>query len=232
MFKAKPCFVPLLILFAFQLITATPASATIALGQVDDFETDNNGWGPSRVSSVEADAGPNGVGDNALLVNNGLVRHGSEDIPTEPSLTDQWNGNWTAEKVTQIRMDVRNPGNSVLTLRLGMAGLGGPNSFYTGDTYLSANTIIVPADDTWHTILFDVTASAWADYAGSAAGDDPATALENVSHLRVINNTEVSFRGESGTVMYLDNITAVPEPGSIALAVGAMLISFQLRRVG
>ena len=213
------------------LVIAIPAHATISRGQVDDFQAGDNEWGPSQttsgspVSSVVSDAGPNGTGDDALFVENGLVRHGSADISVEPSATDQWNGNWSSELITHIRMDVRNPTDSPLTLRLGMAGSAGPGAFFGGDTYLSANPIIVPADNTYHSVLFDVTPSAWSDFGGS----DSAAALLDVTHLRVIANPNPTFRGANGADMYLDNITAIPEPASASLVAGC-LVALGFRR--
>jgi len=204
------------------IVTATPARATISHGQVDDFQPDPNGnsnnfgWGPGFKAVVEEDAGPNGSGDDALLVTDGLVRHGSLDIGTDPSSTDQWNGDWTAEGVTGVRMDVRNTNDFDLVLKLGLAGEDGPNAFFAGDTYLSANAIVVPADNTWHTVLFDVTLAGWTNYSGS----DIEKALRKVTHLRVIHNlgtgSPPEFKGGGGE-MYLDNITAVPEPGALVL---------------
>jgi hypothetical protein len=229
-------YAAVLTLFAVACVAANPAQATITLGQVDDFQPDPNGnlndneWGPSSIAIVEEDAGPNSLGDDALLVTNGLVRHGSLDILNEPSQTDQWNGNWTAEGVTRIKMDVRNPNDFELVLKLGLAGTAGPGAFYSGDSYLSANAIMVPADDLWHTIFFNVEQGDWADFNGSDIG----AALQDVTHLRVIHNLGTGnppgYKGGGG-LMYLDNITAIPEPGTFALlAVGSIASHFVGRR--
>ncbi len=207
-----------------------PAGATITLGQVDDFQSGDNEWGPDSVLDVVANAGPLGTGDNALYINGGIVRHGHSDITSDPSMTDQWDGNWTAEKVTHIRLDVRNPNAFQLVLKLGLAGPDGPGSFFTGDTYLSTNAITVPADNIWHTILFDVTAAGWTEYSGS----DINAALQNVTHLRVIHNLGTGspppYRG-AASEMHLDNITAIPEPATLALiAVGSSACLFLRRR--
>ena len=63
MFQNTLFYLVFLAYFAIAMYLPAPATATIAVGQVDDFEIDDNEWGPFPNSSRAVDQGPGGTGD-------------------------------------------------------------------------------------------------------------------------------------------------------------------------
>jgi len=114
---------------------------------------------------------------------------------------------------------VFNSNSFPLTMRLGIAGPGDSGGSGQGNKYVTSTGIVVPAHDHWHTIEFDVTA---ADLT-LLTGTDAANALTGVTQFRVIHNALLDWRGEAvaGTFL-LDNIRAIPEPGTVALALSSL----------
>jgi hypothetical protein len=206
------------------LITAQAANA-VSFGALDDFEAGTTaGWGGGAPTSNVADAGPAGVGDNALRI---AATGGRVAIVN----TAQWTGDYIAAGVTKLLMDVRNDNAFTLQMRLGLAkGAVGPGG--AGDTYVSASAAAVPSDGLWHRIAISLSA---ADLVPHAANTNPApdgaAALASVSHFRILHNPVADFLGGVGpATFHLDNIRAVPEPATLALAACATVILAIRRR--
>jgi hypothetical protein len=192
--------------------------AEISVGHVDDFQDGTTQhWRLGQTGGVVPnnveDEGPQGIGDNALY-----FASGSFPLPPRAAVINEsdqgfpgpanWQGNWTAEGVTQISLDVRNggtlPNTGALTLRLGIAGPGGASSF--GDVYIT-DGVSVPRDNNWHSLVFDVLA---ADFTPVGIGTDVNAALAGVTQFRVIHQPGQDFRGAlEPAEFYLDNIRAI-----------------------
>ncbi len=191
------------------LLISLSASAVraVTLGQVDDFQNGTTqGWGGSFTFNI-ADAGPNGVGDNALRVNsnNRVVIINST----------QWVGDYTAAGITQVLIDIRHDSAFPLEMRLGIAqGVFGKDGI--GDTYVSAESISVPGDNAWHSITIPILAADLVpSFANTSDPPDAAVALAGLTHLRILHNPDPNdFRGAQGTVeFFLDNIQVVSDTG-------------------
>jgi hypothetical protein len=216
---------PLAWLFAALLLPAWMAlpCGAITVGQIDNFQDATaQGWqGASGMfaPTTVADVGPAGGGDYALRVQtNGIAGGSGSRLVTFNE--DQWTGNWTAVGVTGIRLDVRNPGATDLYIRLGIAGPMEPGGFGSGDTYVTG-ALVVPADDAWHALSFDVTAPSFTPV---RTGNDIAAALASVAHFRMLHSPTEQFNGATGAAtMYLDNIRSVPESNANALCGGALV---------
>jgi hypothetical protein len=174
---------------------ASPALA-IALGQIDDFQDGGlANWevrlpGNTFFTNVP-DAGPLGVGDSVLDVDNT-----NRFIFYNES---QWTGDYTAAGVTKISMDVRHQNDFPLQLRLGIAK-GDIDGGGSGDTYVTNETITVPNDGQWRRITFGVTAADFVPSAGNPPVPPPniAAALTGVTHLRILHNANpTDFVGET-----------------------------------
>ena len=139
----------------------------------------------------------------------------------------KWKGDWTANGVTKIQLDVFNPNAFELTMRLGIAGPGDFGKSSRGNKYVTSTGIVVPAHGHWHTILFDVTAADLAQISGTDADD----ALTGVTQFRVIHNSALDWRGVAvaGTFL-LDNISAIPEPATATLGLGSLAMALLTRR--
>lgn len=183
-----------------------PSGQAIVIDMVDDFQTGSlSNWrigGAYQGPEIVSDAGPLGAGDFALRIES------SNDFIKPPRLLvynqSQWAGDWTAAGIERVTMDVRNPSSFHLTMRFALAGDGGFFSQGGGDTYVT-DGVLVPNDDAWHTITFDVTSAGFHPY----GGEDIAGALENVSAVRILHNTQVDTKGATVAGSFLvDNIHA------------------------
>lgn len=213
-------------MLAAAVLPAATASA-ITSGQVDDFQDGTvQGWGPAfaNVAFNTADAGPQGNGDNALLIwsdsdNNPSTRTGSRSIGIN---TTQWLGDWTGAGVTAIEFDARNANNFDITLWLGIAGPDASvGSAGTGDTYISLASATLPAGSAWQSISIPVTASDFQLATNHSAAGNIVEALADVRQFRIFYNASSAnnFIGEQiAAQFYLDNIAAVPEPSTTTLA--------------
>ncbi|MCH8839560.1 MAG: hypothetical protein IH831_02565 [Planctomycetes bacterium] len=208
------------------LFLQSPQAHAITAGQIDDFQDGTTqSWTGSPTTNA-SDSGPNGMGDHALSVpSSGGGGPGSRLVTFNNS--SAWTGDWTANGVTQIQLDVFNPNAFEFTMRLGIAGPGDFGSFGQGNKYVTSTGIVVPTDSQWHTVLFDVTAADLAQISGTDAAD----ALTGVTQFRVIHNSASDWRGEAvaGTFL-LDNITAIPEPATATLGLGSLAMALLTRR--
>ena len=205
----------------------------VTIGQVETFDSAHQwvigvGPGPADPMAVptQSSGGPAGAGDAFLMLSSsGLPGPGGR-------LTAQnfgiWSGDYISAGVGRIRMDVRNFGGSDLVLRLLFVHLEpGPL-----DVALTTTGIPVAAGGDWETIEFDVSAAALTAILGTAEG-----ALANATEMRIFHNTAAAFPTAAGggipliaAQLGVDNITAVPEPGSLTLVAAAGLIVVLSRR--
>ena len=207
------------------LFLQSPHAHAITAGQIDDFQdgTTQNWLGIPPTNAP--DSGPNGMGDHALsATSSGGGGPGSRLVTFNNS--SAWTGDWTANGVTRIQLDVFNPNAFELTIRLAIAGPGGFGPFGSGDVHVT-DGVVVNADSQWHALAFDVAA---ADFTSLNSGDS-ATALADVSQFRILHNASASWLGETvaGTFL-LDNITAIPEPATATLALGSLAIALLTRK--
>jgi hypothetical protein len=193
------------------------------VGHVDDFQDGTTQhWRigqPSSFPKNVADAGPLGMGDRSLFSSNTqpgsrallvVLNDNSQQFPGPAN----WEGNWTVAGVTQISLDVRNPGTTIgasnLTMRVGIAGPGGASAF--GDVYITAGQT-VPPDNSWHALTFNVLAS---DFIAVGSGTDINAALAEVTQFRIFSNSADEFPGGSApNEFFLDNIRAIGAPAIV-----------------
>jgi hypothetical protein len=205
---------------------------------LDDFEDGStNGWfvgGPHPFPPATiSTGGPEDVDDSYLR----LTALGQQGPGGRLAVSSgpQWAGNYLAENITQIRMDVINFGPADLHLRLlfeDFDGMGPPLNLA-----LSADAVFVPAGSGWQTVSFDVTPGALVPGVfGTVNG-----ALMSADTLRLFHNPEPEFGGPGmgppmvSVQLGIDNIstlTPVPEPGTYmaGVAVGFWCAVSWLRR--
>ena len=199
-------------------LSASSGWAAITAGHIDDFQDGTTqhwrvGGAGFSIPNNMADAGPLGIGDHALYSRSGSFGFpGRLVVLNEPSAQfpgpGNWVGDWTAAGITQVALDVRNPGTMAdadnLTIRLGIAGPGGAGAF--GDVYVTGG-IAVPPDNTWYSLVFDVLPS---DFSAVGLGSDIEAALADATQFRIFHSRLDQFTGEDATIeFYLDNIHAL-----------------------
>lgn len=188
-------------------LAASPSSA-ITLGQRDDFQSlSTSGWvsGPANPvqPTVVSSGGPAGSGDAYLFITaTGGSGAGSRLVGINAA---QWTGDYAAAGVSGIGMDVANFGSTALQLRLTFFGSG-----------KVTDAVVLPAGAGWRRVQF---------------GFDPAT-VGAFADLRIFHGftDNAVFPGPAMPAQLgLDNITAVPEPGTAA-AMGLGLLLLAARR--
>lgn len=182
-------------------------AAQVSAGQVDDFQDGTeNGWFEAAGSGAQAENvmndGPTGSGDHYL-------RDYTTQSPGGPGSriiirnTTQWVGNFTAEGIQSITMDVRAMTVDV-TVRVSVTGPGGN---------FSSPSVVVTAGSGWTQVSLPFTASdllaASGANDGTAMGTDASATLAGVTEMRILSNANPSWIGEvTDAEMHLDNITA------------------------
>lgn len=195
---------------------SSPAPLATVIGLRDTFSAGStDGWtsggaNPTPPLNV-ASGGPAGASDGYLLLqssgNSGpggkLVAFGGP----------QWSGDLASAGIISIDMDVSNLGGNALLLRLGFDGAGA--------TAISTDGVVVPAGSGWIHIAFAATPA--------ALTGNGALALANLSGLRLFHSASAVFPGPIVLArLGIDNVTAVPEPGSaLLLAAGAALLALR-----
>jgi hypothetical protein len=171
----------LLIIFA----AAVSPGYALTLGQIDTFEDGTTqGWGVGNPAHPLppiniASSGPAGDDDNYLLLRAISASAGPGSKLSVFNL-DQWAGDYSAEGVGRIAMDVNNLGPDDLFLRVLVADpQGGPPN----NIAFSADPIFVPAGSGWTHVEFSVEAADLIAALGSAAD-----ALSAATELRLYHN--------------------------------------------
>jgi hypothetical protein len=204
------------------LAQASPAWS-IALGQIDDFQDGTKqGWGSGVQNPnppvVAFDAGPDGVGDDALqITSTGGFGPGSRLVGFNMT---QWTGDYLTTGVETIVVDVNNVGSTALNLRLAIDGAGGR----------FASTVAVPlgVGSGWQTVILSIFA---ADLT-SAGGLNVNLTLSGMTQLRLISAASPSFMGDSiAAQLLVDNVEALPEPSKpVLLLAGSVAVLILGRR--
>jgi hypothetical protein len=218
---------------------AAPAAAQVTAGQVDDFTGPSaDGWffggGPVGVpvtpAAVVATGGPAGAGDAYMrLTATGLEGPGGRLTILNAA---QWGGNYTAAGVGAIAMDVRNAGNTALSLRVFLEVIGamGPT-----DIAYSTSPVTLAAGGNWTRVVFPLVGGLTsAPFPGSSVAD----ALGGATVLRLAHSPNPLAEGGPvpavAAELWVDNVTAVavvPEPSALLLLATGVAATLAVRGV-
>lgn len=197
-----------LLLLCFSLLMSTSLMAQITAGQVDDFEDGtvqdwviaiNGASAPNDPTNVTT-GGPDGLNDNFLNYVTTGAPGGAGSRTLIINQSSDWMGNYTAQSILSIKLDVRAEASS-LNVRVAFDGGGG--------TMCTTNAVVVAAGTGWTTVVIPISSS---DFTLVDAGSDIAATLLNVTQMRILSSPTPAWRGEvfSGTptTMDVDNIEA------------------------
>ncbi|MGZ8901385.1 MAG: hypothetical protein ACXW3Z_14945 [Limisphaerales bacterium] len=199
-----------------------PAEAIVP-GQVDDFEDGTlMSWAgaPGALVNITT-GGPIGLDDNFMQ----MTADGSGQGGRLTTFNlNQWLGNYVGQGITTIEIDLRNQGNVPLSIRFAWK----TENIQTTPGYLSP-AMILPVGGGWQHFSIAITP------ANLIAVDGPASfntffGGNGFADFRIIH--EVGTSNLNGDLIVsqlgIDNIRAVPEPGSVAfVAGGALLFAFR-----
>lgn len=216
-----------LVLAVLALFAAPAPLAAVSLFQTEDFESGSSPWGVPPIHPtppiILGNLGPEGGGDAAMIASSS---GGANNLDPNPGsrlailATSVWTGDFSAAGVSGLRVDLRNTGSTLLSMRFGMNGPGG---------WFVTDAAIIPAGSGWETHSFDLSPGTLTASNESASPDLGAT-LANVTQLRLFH--QLAPDNHRGTpvpaTIRIDNITAIPEPG--AAAFGAASLASLLRR--
>ncbi|MBX6313936.1 MAG: hypothetical protein IRY99_13620 [Isosphaeraceae bacterium] len=210
---------PILIVLILGLSLPAASRASIMLGQIDTFEDGTTqGWsnGPSAPAPPLniPSGGPAGVGDHFLQVtSNGSSGAGGRITVFN---RDQWAGDYIAAGVGAVEMDLRNLGDTPLSMRIALKiGIGMGSAGFASTTPFD-----LPADGQWYHAVFTL------DMASLTRLNSTTLTLEgllsNVAEFRILHATAPALNGTRiASQVGIDNIRAlpvpVPEPGALAL---------------
>ena len=177
----------------------------ITLGQTDDFSDGTSaGWiKPATSPPATASGGPVGTGD--LYLKNSSTGFFGPDSRMAILNRTQWTGNYLAEGIDEIDIDLANVGSSDMDIRIALSNTTGPANTW----YASGTAFHLPADGLWRSATFGLTTSDLAIVSG--AGSDPlANVLGSVLEFRIVSAAEApNFRADAiAGVLGVDNITA------------------------
>ena len=195
------------------------AAGALVLGQVDTFQTLTTenwfagglGFGatPPFPPAAVPNGGPAGSGDAYLQVTAGGGQGpGSRLVVINAA---QWAGDYLAAGVSGITMDLRNFGQTDLTIRLLLEDpVGAPPV----DEAVTTFGVLLPAGSGWMSAMFRLTAADLTVLSGNASA-----LLANVTLLRIIDAPTAGDAVAIAGTLGVDNVRAasVPEPATLAL---------------
>lgn len=201
------------------MLLPLPARAVV-LFQLETFDSPT-GWTvgkPTHPSppSIQPDSGPLGTGDSSLRITSSPGSGpGSRLVALNQS---DWTGDYLGAGISSLTMDLRNQSPNTSVIRVAVNGPGG--WFVTEGEELEIFGI-------WTSVEYELTASSLI----SAGGTDANATLAGVTEIRILHNPNPDFRGAGGQrTLLVDNIRAVPEPGSLLmLALGLVFLNCRKR---
>lgn len=139
----------------------------------------------------------------------------------------QWLGDYIHGGVTAIAMDLRILSGPSLTMRLGFKEGAGFNA----SGFASADGIIVPNDGQWHHVVFDITEAALAEIGTTSAGYAGLMNGGVLGEVRILHSATPSLTGDNvSAVLGVDNITAIPAPGTAGAVMMLGVMATRRRR--
>jgi hypothetical protein len=207
------------------------AHAQITQFQVDTFEDGTNaGWFEGGPSPNQPSVVSSGSFDGSAYLENfasGTNEAGGRQVML--NVVNQWSGDYIAAGVDSIGMWLRADPSSAADLEMRLYFASFDNATNTSIAIGSTESQTLVADGQWRWFEFGLTGDAMTLL---TAEGDLELALRNIEEFRILSATDgptrIGDRIES--TLGVDNITALPAPGAIALLAGAGLCGARRRR--
>jgi hypothetical protein len=198
------------------VIAPTPSQA-ITLGYQDNFAPGNGGfWIGGSLTGVQPSGGPGGTNDGYLrIVGDG---GGPSGKITVHNGTPEWTGDYITAGVSRIEMDLKNFTTQSLTVRIGIKFFQSQGS--PGYCTNNNKSFVLPADNLWHHAQFNLVATEMTPINGPTISLVEALSggVNGFHELRILHSATPTLQGANlNGAMGVDNVTALPTPGSAGL---------------
>ncbi len=194
------------VVLGFWLACCGMLPAAVYLNRLETFDsptTWTSGAGNPNPPAIVPDSGPLGSDDYALQITSTLSSMEGSRLIAFDQLT--WVGNYIAEGVDALEMDLRNFSFSSSSMRVAIHGDGG---------WWVTPAVVLSAFSPWTSVSYDLSPGALLN----TGGTDVTLTLSTVDEIRILHSTSPTFRGDTGQRSVLvDNIHAIPEPSVAAL---------------
>ena len=187
---------------------------TFAGGSLDNWFAGGLGVGsvPPVPPSVQSTGGPAGAGDGYMLVTG--LGGGGPGSRIAVINTAQWSGNYLTSGVSSIGIDLKNFGNTDLTVRLLFEDpMGGPPV----DQAVTTMGVLLPAGSGWTHAVFGLNPSSFTVLSGGIA-----PLLSNTTLIRIIDSPTPTDAVPIVGTLGIDNVHAIPEPETYALMIAGL----------
>ncbi len=207
------------------LLLLSERALAVVAGQIDTFEDGTKmGWSngvPDNLINVNT-GGPAGVGDRYLQLS--ADGSGNGGRLTMFNL-QQWLGNYIAQGITAIEMDLRNTGTTSVSMRLAFKAQNLMNS----PGYLSKPFVLAPGSG-WQHFSFSIASADMIAVGGPTAYNTFFSS--GIGDARLINEAGTSNLNGDPIIgqVSIDNIRAVPEPTATAFLLGTGFLAVFLAR--
>lgn len=207
-------------------VAAGGVSASVVFGQVDTFDDGvmdwNNSFGQQTAAWI-AGGGPGGAADPYLQIRSSGASSGPGS--RLGAWNDaQWTGDFLNQGITSVQVDIAGFEGTATELRL----LFISNS---GSTFTSTVSQSITSDGVWRTYSFDITAAGMTRVAGFLGYEESFNDIFRM-HIRHQPGDPASSGGAPAYPgrIGVDNIRAVPVPGSLVLIGPVGLVAGRRRR--
>jgi hypothetical protein len=210
---------------------AIPAAfAAISLSSADTLSVDNEGW---QVGG--AGVQPSYNSGNSFNGQPGFLRHFSDGGGANGkwlmwSAQADWTGNYAAAGVAGISFWANVTSGANIDMRVAISGTGG---------VFSTNPITFASGSGWTKYTFNLEAASM-NYVGGGTNHFTST-LSSVNKLEIFGgagnpvfkspNGGFAEAGTSVNTIWIDNVAAIPEPFTSAIAIRGFALIFGVRRV-
>jgi hypothetical protein len=204
------------------IVLSLPASAAV-LGFVDDFAAPGtSGWTSLISNSNPGTGGIGGDGDGFLLLSSSVEFHfGTHND------TPNYQGNWSAAGITQLSFYLNDVGTDE-PFSFHFLFTGGPTG--QPETTWLRDASLEPPNGSWQQYVVDLTdGSGWTRVRGDATFAEVLAEVEDAQFrhdLPPYVASPDSIMGDLG----IDQITLLPEPGSMLLLAVSLLLLPSRRR--
>jgi hypothetical protein len=207
------------------------ALGVVSMTSIDNFVSSSESWqvGGAGIQPVRvASAGPDGQIGYLSHFSDGSSANGKWLMWTEHS---DWTGNYTSAGITEISLEAKvSSGTGPVNLRVAFDGPG-------GWFYYSTPT---PSDVNWNALRFFLDSSNFTYATGSGGSGVYQDTFSAVTRFEILaGGGAVSYRsggdllqaGTSSNTIFIDNISAVPEPSALSLlTIGLSGLAMMRRR--